>query len=120
MRNAQRSDAGFPFAFDLGDRLDKAMRVAGLSIDDMAEALDVSRNTIGNYRAGRTSPSKLQIKEWAMRTGAPLEWLMYGTEPGNGPEAPIITVESGRLAPVTSIHQAPSLKALDNSNRKAI
>lgn len=82
MSNAQRIDAGtFPFAFDLGDRLDKAMRVAGLNIDDMAEALDVSRGTIGNYRSGRTEPSKLQIKEWAVRTGAPVEWLLYGAEP---------------------------------------
>jgi transcriptional regulator with XRE-family HTH domain len=86
MSNAQRIDAdGFRFAFDLGDRLDKAMRVSELSIDDMAEALDVSRNTIGNYRSGRTKPSKLQIKEWAMRTGAPIEWLMHGVEPENAP-----------------------------------
>ena len=83
MGNAQRNDGGhgFPFAFDLGDRLDKAMRVAGLGIDDMAEALGVSRNTIGNYRSGRTHPSKLQVKEWAVRTGAPLEWLLTGEEP---------------------------------------
>lgn len=86
MTNAQRSDeGGFPFAFDLGDRLDKAMRVAGLTIDDMAEALDVSRGTIGNYRSGRTTPSKLQIKEWAMRTGAPLAWLETGMEPQDRP-----------------------------------
>lgn len=83
MGNAQRHDGtpGFPFAFDLGDRLDKAMRVAGLGPDDMAEALDVSRNTIGNYRSGRTHPSKLQIKEWSVRTGAPLEWLLTGNVP---------------------------------------
>lgn len=88
MSNAQRIDAGsFPFAFDLGDRLDKAMRVAGLNIDDMAEALDVSRGTIGNYRSGRTEPSKLQIKEWAVRTGAPVEWLLFGAEP-NMPTEP--------------------------------
>lgn len=62
------------------------MRVAGLTPEEMAEALDVSRNTIGNYRSGRTKPSKLQVKEWAIRTGAPLEWLVSGRMPDD--EAP--------------------------------
>ncbi|MFF7683117.1 helix-turn-helix domain-containing protein [Microbacterium sp. NPDC007973] len=79
MPNAQRSDnETFPWAFDLGDRLDKALRVAGVSTAEMADTLDVSRNTIGNYTSGRTRPSRLQIREWAARTGAPVQWLETG------------------------------------------
>lgn len=88
----------------MGDRLDKAMRVAGLTIDDMAVALDVSRGTIGNYRSGRTEPSKLQVKEWAVRTGAPLEWLMTGEVGPAGIEPTTSTVKSQRLnRPVISL-----------------
>ena len=127
MANAQRSDVGgFPFAFDMADRLDKAMRVAGLTREDMAEALDVSVGTVGNYRSGRTEPSKLQIKEWAVRTGAPFEWLLTGHEPSDPtnrrisvpkvagsipvggtiiqfPSRTPVAVDRGTVAPVTSI-----------------
>lgn len=107
-----------PWAFGQHDRLAKALTVSGVSHAEMADALDVSRNTIGNYIAGRTKPSRLQVKEWAVRTGAPLEWLLTGRE-SVGPEPTTSTVESGRFATVTSIHQAPSLKAHEHSTRKA-
>lgn len=73
-----------PWSFGLSDRLAKAMSVAGMSNSEMADALDVSRNTITNYTSGRTKPSRLQIREWAVRTGAPLEWLETGERPVNG------------------------------------
>lgn len=75
-----------PWAFGLGDRLEKALRVARVSNSEMADALGVSANTIGNYTSGRTTPSKLQVKEWAMRTGAPLPWLQDGIEEDSDPE----------------------------------
>lgn len=83
MANAERTTPQAPpspWSFGLADRLEKALRVSDVSNAEMAAALDVSRNTVGNYTSGRTSPSKLQIKEWAIRTGAPLEWLLTGAE----------------------------------------
>lgn len=113
MSNTQRIESGsFRFAFDLGDRLDKAMRVAELTIDDMADALDVSRNTIGNYRSGRTKPSKLQLKEWSVRTGAPLEWLMTGEVGPVGIEPTRSTVESPQFDnPIVSLADRRAAKA---------
>lgn len=84
MGNAERTTPqapSSPWSFGLADRLDKALKVSNVSSKDMAAALEVSRNTIGNYTSGRTAPSTLQIKEWAMRTGAPLEWLLTGVSP---------------------------------------
>ena len=83
MGNAERSyrPPQSPWVFGLSDRLDKALKVGNVSNADMAAALDVSRNTISNYTSGRTKPSKLQIKEWAVRTGAPLVWLEHGIDP---------------------------------------
>lgn len=70
-----------PWSFGLSDRLAKALTVAHVSNAEMAQALDVSRNTITNYTSGRTKPSRLQLREWAVRTGAPLEWLETGAVP---------------------------------------
>lgn len=67
--------------FTLGDRLDKALRVAGVSHQEMAEYLGVSRNTIGNYIAERTHVSEGTLRLWSFRTLVPLEWLR-GDEAG--------------------------------------
>lgn len=78
-----------PWAFTFADRLGKALHVSGVSNQEMADALGVSRTTVSNYTSGRTSPSKLQLKEWALKTGAPLEWILTGVDPTteNGPHA---------------------------------
>lgn len=68
--------------FSLGDRLAKSLHVAGLTSQDMAEALEVSRNTVSNYINGNTQPRKLYLREWALKTGVPLEWLETGEFPG--------------------------------------
>lgn len=85
---ASNDDLRAMLAFGRADRLAKAMRVRGLTNDDMAEALGVSSNTIGNYTSGRTTRiSKLAMKEWAVRTGVPLQWLETGVFPDDRPEA---------------------------------
>ena len=116
MSNTQIAQNPSPWTFGRHDRLAKAMAVAGLGNAEMADALDVSRNTITNYTSGRTNPSRLQVKEWALKTGAPFEWLWDGVEPTvsqvgggthlHGVDQPLhrnITVWS--LAPVTEMSQ---------------
>ena len=65
-------------AFDLGDRLAKSLRVSGVSSQEMAATLRVSRNTISNYVHGNTTIPYLAMREWALRTGVPFEWLENG------------------------------------------
>lgn len=77
-----------PWTFGLHDRLDKALTVAGVSNSEMAEYLGISSNTIGNYISGRTTPKKQTLRLWAMRTGAPLEWLETGIEDPGGNSSP--------------------------------
>ena len=60
----------------LGDRLAKARRAAGISSQEMAEALEITRNTVGNYEHGRTIPGRAMIMAWAAITNAPIEWLL--------------------------------------------
>lgn len=73
-------------AWDLPDRLRKALRVADVSVAEMAAELDVSRNTVGNYLAGRSIPPTPTIKVWALRCGVPYAWLKDGVEPEDGPD----------------------------------
>ncbi|AKF14393.1 transcriptional repressor [Mycobacterium phage Phayonce] len=74
--------------WDLADRLAKSLRVAGVSVQEMAEHLELHRNTISAWMNGRgKTPSRPMLIAWAFRTGVPFEWLANGTvRPDNGPD----------------------------------
>lgn len=75
-------------AWDLADRLRKALREADLSVQEMADYLDVSRNTVSAWINGRTPPGVQSVRLWALRTGVPYEWLRTGAsddDPHGGP-----------------------------------
>lgn len=75
--------------FHLGDRLNKALAHAGMSHQEMAEYLGVTRNTVGNYIGLRTPVTLGTLRLWALRTGVDMEWLQTGVMPGNqGPNGP--------------------------------
>jgi transcriptional regulator with XRE-family HTH domain len=67
--------------FDMADRLRKALREADLSVQEIADYLGVSRNTVGAWINGRTVPNKASLMLWAMRTGVPFDWLRTGESP---------------------------------------
>lgn len=79
------TDTGRVPAFDLADRLRKSLRVADVSVNDMADYLEVSRNTVGRWINGHAAPSGPVVRAWAMRTGVPYAWLRYGIDPNGGP-----------------------------------
>lgn len=102
-------------------RLALALEVSGTSVQEMAEELEVSPNTVGNYTSGRTAPKHATLRVWAMKTGAPLEWIKTGIDPtenphqspdggnpvglsGFDPEAS--TVKTGRLADVIPLRRS--------------
>ena len=73
--------------FDQADRMRKSLRVSEVSVQDMADYLEVSRNTVGSWINGRTAPSSSALKMWALRTGVPYEWLRDGKNPRqDGPD----------------------------------
>lgn len=81
MSIADSTDIARRLAFGLSDRLNKALTVADVSSQEMADYLGVSRNTISNYINGRTLAKKQTLRLWAMRTGVPLVWLEHGILP---------------------------------------
>lgn len=44
----------------------------------MADLLGVTRNTVGNYMAGRTAAPVAVLRVWALRCGVPFDWLLTG------------------------------------------
>lgn len=75
----------------LADRMRKARREAGMTPEEMADALQVSAVTVRNYETERTRPSHPTLVVWAQVSGVPLEWLRYGDVSGSagaeeGPE----------------------------------
>lgn len=65
----------------LGDRLRKSIEHAGVGVGEMAEYLEVDRNTVSNYIHDKVRVPGAVIRLWAIRTGVPLEWLRTGSSP---------------------------------------
>ncbi len=59
----------------VGDRMDKARKVARIGVQEMADYLGVARNTVSTWTSGRIMPDIRTLRLWAMRTGVPFEWL---------------------------------------------
>ena len=81
------SDTQIP-EWDLGDRLAKARRWAGLEQEDLAEDFGLTRQAISKYERGVSVPKLVVIKQWALRTKAPLEWLLDQPAAVTDPEPP--------------------------------
>ena len=66
--------------FDLADRMRRAMRVSGTSVQQVADELEVSRNTISAWINGRGFPRRRDLRDFALLTGFPMSWLETGME----------------------------------------
>lgn len=64
--------------WDVADRMKKALRVADIGVQEMADYLGVARNTVSTWINGRITPSKQTLRLWALRCGVPFEWLDSG------------------------------------------
>ena len=85
------SEASPVLEWDLADRMRKALRISGWSVQEMSEYLGVAPNTVSTWINGRNRPSPAAVRLWAMRCGVPYEWLA-----GEGVRrAPISALASG-------------------------
>ncbi|MHB1877561.1 MAG: helix-turn-helix domain-containing protein [Streptosporangiaceae bacterium] len=75
--------------WDLGWRLRRSMAHAGLTTEEMAQELGVSRSTVSGWLNTRGAQPRIgYLKVWALRCGVPLEWLISGDRirtPGSFP-----------------------------------
>ena len=64
----------------LGWRLQRSLSWADVSVQEMADELGVSRGTISRWCNDHNRPRRSDLRLWALRTGVPLDWLLYGDE----------------------------------------
>jgi transcriptional regulator with XRE-family HTH domain len=64
--------------WDLGDRLRKSLKHAGLTTREMAAYLGVHRETIWRWTKGQIKPATATLRVWAQRTGVDYDWLVNG------------------------------------------
>jgi transcriptional regulator with XRE-family HTH domain len=70
--------------FEMRHRMLLALEYSGVSVNEMAAELELSRTTISNYLHGRTRPRRGELIQWALKTGLPFEWLVSGEDIANG------------------------------------
>lgn len=87
--------------WDLADRLGKALRVADMSVAEMAMYLGVHRNTVSAWINGRTPISGPAIRAWADRTAVDFGWLKDGLPGQSGPGTYSTVV--GSVDPISAV-----------------
>ena len=73
--------------WDLGDRIRKACRISGKRNFEIADELEISMGTLGNWAAGRSNPTKADLLALAAVTGVPFEWLSPAPKASRGTAA---------------------------------
>ena len=70
----------------LGWRL--KMALGPMHVNEMADALEISRTTISRWLSDRIVPPKIYIRQWALITQTDPTWLLTGqqTTPHPGPD----------------------------------
>lgn len=79
----QSAPLGVP-EFDLADRMRKALRESKIGVQELADYLEVARETVSTWINGRVTPNGQTIRLVAMRTGVNYRWLKDGVT--NGPD----------------------------------
>lgn len=62
--------------FTVGDRLQKSREEAGITVEQMATHLGVSKSSVSNYERDVTEMRPSKLGEWADVTGVPVWWLL--------------------------------------------
>lgn len=76
--NPNTASPGVALEFTLGDRLRKAREHAGLEIQQLAEAVDVHRQSVTRYETDQSVPKRGTVLLWSMATGVSVQWLETG------------------------------------------
>lgn len=62
-------------------RMQRALAHAGVSVEEMAAELGVTRQTVSRWLNEHGAPPRIgYLKVWALRCGVPYEWLLSGDQ----------------------------------------
>lgn len=85
---SEQSSPTWSVEWDLADRLRKSLRLSGVGVQEMADHLEVNRNTVGTWINGHHAPSASALRLWSLRCGVPYGWLRDGSVPADRPDGP--------------------------------
>jgi transcriptional regulator with XRE-family HTH domain len=74
----------------LGWRIQRALDHAGLTVEQIADDLGVSRSTVSRWIHDKGPVRKIYLSQIALRCAVPAEWLRTGVA---GPEAGDVTTQ---------------------------
>ena len=75
------TNAGAVPSFGLEWRLKLALDYAGMTVQEMADYLEVSRQTMSRWLSGKGPIKRHILLSWALRTGVSMVWLETGEAP---------------------------------------
>lgn len=75
LRSMSNTDVQTP-RWTLGEHLRKAREGAGLSQQDLADKLGLSRRSVTTYERDEVVPKHTTLKKWALCCEVPLDWLV--------------------------------------------
>ena len=64
--------------FTLGDRIRKALHASDVQAKELAELMGVQRMTVSRWVNDAVEPSITKVRQIAVITGVPAEWLLTG------------------------------------------
>lgn len=81
-------------AFTLGDRLRKARESAHMEMKDLADLIDIHRQSVASYEQGKSMPKRHVLLSWSMVTGVDLRWIVEGVATDDQTEQETATTDS--------------------------
>lgn len=114
-------------AWTLGWRMQRALAHAGISVNEIAEEMGVSRATISRWINDKGAPPRAAyLKQWALRTGVPYLWLTDMDPTGRGGQM-IKATQKAQVTPgfrnkrtTTFRNTLAALPAVDHSRLTAV
>ena len=88
------------------DKIRKAREHAGLSQQELADRLSVTRTSVVNWERGHTRPLRLILRLLAQETGVDEQWL--------GQEGPLISLQTDIPAGIPTQPATPGHAPVDN------
>jgi len=82
--------------FTMGHRMRLVLEDRGYSVQEAAEQLEVSRNTITNWLHGHTAPKRRDVKAWCAWLEITEEWLRWGVAPPTQPDTALPHLDSNQ------------------------
>ena len=97
MNHAEASTDRYELRFS--ERMWLALHRSDIPVQELADRLEVSRNSVSSWINGRTRPRRRDLRAFALATGYPITWLETGMAP--------VPEDEGQLSHLSESNRRP-------------